>query len=303
MNYKLRDKMENRKIFTDFGWYRVICFGLIVLGCLIFPVSAADKLYSVDPDIDTLVVIDSESLVISEIGPLGVNILNTDGIVSLNGNELLSIFVLPETDPPYGHYALYKINTISGHATWVADIIDGDGIPDKNLAESLPRNPANGEIYISYSSGAYSTSDLLGKLNPVTGGISPICSVGLDMDMIEFSPTGSVLYVNDVFPSGTITQYFYSVNPTTCAYTLINVYTTDNQYLTDMELLSDGTLVGVEKNRSDPEAQHLVEINPATGTYTSLGLLDGFSIGSLCLKTSVDPSPAPEFPQRSFQQP
>ena len=89
---------------------------------------------------------------------------------------------MPETDPPYGHYALYKINAISGHATWVADIIDGDGNPDKNLAESIARNPVNGDIYISYSSGAYSTSDLLGNLNSVTGGISPICSVGLDMD-------------------------------------------------------------------------------------------------------------------------
>ena len=67
--------MKNRKLFTNFGWNKVICFGLIILGCLVFPVAAADKLYSIDPDIDTLVVIDSESLVISEIGPLGVDIL------------------------------------------------------------------------------------------------------------------------------------------------------------------------------------------------------------------------------------
>ena len=52
----------------------VICFGLIVLGCLVFPVAAADKLYSIDPVLDKLVIIDSGSLAISEIGPLGVDI-------------------------------------------------------------------------------------------------------------------------------------------------------------------------------------------------------------------------------------
>lgn len=285
-----------RTPFTGISQYNRVYIGLIVLGCLIFPVAAGDKLFSVDPDRDTLVVIDADSLAISEIGPLGVDILNTDGIVTLNNNELLSIFVLPESDPPYGHYALYKINTITGQATWVADIFDGDGNPDKNLAESIARNPANGKFFISYSSGAISTSDLLGTVDPVTGSISYNCPVGLDMDMIEFSPTGSLLYANDVFPENTqITQSFYSINPTTCNYMLEGQYVTENQYLTDMELLSNGDLIGVEKDRATG-VQNLVKIEPDTGSYSSLGLLAGYRIDSLCLQTSSDPSPIPEFP-------
>jgi hypothetical protein len=62
-----------------------------------------------------------------------------------------------------------------------------------------------------------------------------------------------------------------------------------------MEFLSDGKLVGVEKSRSTG-VQHLVEINPVNGEYSSLGQLNGYTIDSLCLKTSIDPSPAPEFP-------
>ena len=288
--------MKNRKLFTNFGWYKSICFGLIVLGCLVFPVAAADKLYSVDPVLDKLVIIDSGSLAISEIGPLGVNINGIDGMVPLGGNELLAILVT-STGSPYGHYELYKINALSGQATWIADIIDGDDILDKNLAESLARNPLNGYIYISYSSGAYSSSDLLGKVNPATGAISPVCSVGRDMDAIEFSPTGSLVYAFDVNPldSTSYTQYFYSVNPVTCAATTIKEYTID-QFIIDMEFLSNGNLVGVEKSRRDPRVQQLVEINPATGDYSSLGQLNGYTIDSLCLKTSIDPSPAPEFP-------
>ena len=63
-----------------------------------------------------------------------------------------------------------------------------------------------------------------------------------------------------------------------------------------MEFLSDGKLVGVEKSRSDQESSTSSKSILQQVIITSLGSLDGYSIDSLCLKTSVDPSPAPEFP-------
>jgi len=236
-------------------WSSVTVFALIFV-C--WPWSlGADDFYAVDSLNDVLVKVNTSRRTISEVGPLGVDTTASDGLVNLGDGELLAVLSIPRESLPNSP-RLFRIDAATGEAEFVAVIMDRDGDPEENLAESLALHPASGEVFISLSSGIFSSSDLLGTVDTDTGAVTVRCSLGIDMDDILFSPEGRLFAHDNATPT---TRLFYEIDLDGCTASLLGEHPVPN--LAGMSFLNDGSIMAV--NTPDGIARELVRLDPSTG--------------------------------------
>jgi hypothetical protein len=227
---------------------------------LLVSISAhGETFYAVDSVNDKLIRIDTTKSTLTEVGSLGVDAVSSDGLVPLNSEELIGLFVV-EAQPPGQTYYLYRISSSTGKATLLSEVIDGDGNSEFNLAEALALHPQTGEIFISYSSGAFSSSDLLGVVDPATGAIEQRCVIGVDMDNLLFDGDGSILAL-DVFPP--IDKDLYRIDVEDCTATLLSK--SGLVPVVGLGFLTDGSLIAVVAESGEVGGRTLAKLDASTG--------------------------------------
>ena len=236
-------------------------------------------LYSLDADTDRLVTIDTSTLTITDIGPVGVEFSGTDGLAFTDADNLyVTLFLSGKRD-------LYRLDPETGAAALVRE----DYAP---VTEGMASRPTDGALFISYNPTSGSSSEL-GIVNPADGAITPIGTVGIDTDALAFRHTDGGLFGADVTVSGTPSEsHFYEINQATGGVIedLGTFSTTFN--LNGMSFGSDGSLYGVMNEFTGVVGTHLARI-PLGDAPVDLGLLSSSPLTDLAARPEQVPTPVP----------
>ena len=256
---------------------------ILLAVALILPnIAYATTLYSIDATTDRLVSIDTNTLAISDIGALGVDVTSTDGLAFTDSNTLYSTFSIG------GVNHLYRVDAVTGNASLVkANYVA--------RSEAMTSRVSDGALFISYdASHPAGSSDQLGRVNTTDGSVTHLGSIGRDTDTLAFRADGT-LFGSDVTVSNTPAQsLFSSIDPTNAAATVLGGAFATDYNLNGMSFGNDGVLYGI-MNDVLGSGSYLAVINIGVGTptITPLGLLSGNRLTDLTAQSeSSVPEPA-----------
>lgn len=221
-----------------------------------------DRLYAIDSVADQLVIVDTDALTVTPVGPLGVDVEGSDGLAPLSQCELLAVLFVPGDTFGGLSWYLHTVRTDTGRATRI------DPDPIERFAESLAEDLATGDVFVAHGTDA-GASDHLGRIDPTNASTSPLFDVPIDMDEIELWSDDRLLAVDNGFSSpDTPFRDLYHVDLTEGTAQL-RARHTDGFLPTGLALLVDGTLVAIGPlDWKEPEGVRTIvlnELDPQTG--------------------------------------
>lgn len=183
----------------------LLILSVVILSVTIINISnvQAGTLYGVNDDTDSLYSIDTDTLVFSEIGSLGVT-FNYGGLAYDHNNDILYMI------GGRNNNNLYSVNRSTGLAT----LIGSHGLTD---LFGLAYDSANNVLYASSDD-----NSRLYTLDTGTGAATQVGYMGEEMCGLAYNSTTDTLIAIDSRSTG---ERLYSINRTTAATTLL--YTDD----------------------------------------------------------------------------
>ncbi len=256
----------------------VILWSAVLFGAISVP-AFAEFLYSIDTANDRLVKIDTTTCAITEVGPLGVDFFDVDGLVASRGVELIATRIL---DVPAG-VASYEFCTVDSRTGAVSGcVVATPGFGGPWIAEALSRNPLTGTVYATFWNAAAPDGIHLGSVDMTNAGqpLTDLCVLLSspcvdDIDDMTFDGTGNLFALdNSHLPNscspGTYPYAYYPIGLPGCSISGgCSEHCEPSWSLGPPVFLRDGSLISWAGLIGLPE-RYLVRLDPTTGAVLSM---------------------------------
>lgn len=227
----------------------------------------AEMLYSVERGNDNLVLIDSDTGNVTQVGALSFDALDID--LTMMGSRLFALNANSGTD-----VVLYELNTTNGSVLSSATVFEG--ATQITFAESLAN--INGQLKIGYNRVGIFASNSLGTLG-INGQVTHVgTNAVLDFDAMGINRQTNTLHGSDVVTLAPLTNFF-TINETPVI--TISNYLTGVPHFSNDIAINSGRLFSVDHSDAQLQIINLGTNQVSTVNINTPGTYLGLAIASV----------------------